>query len=330
MKKRLLLNSFLKQIVHLAIICLIGIAHLNAKGEGSQSQPLNEVLDQISEKYQVIITYNAKLLSKIEINFEFSSEEAFESAVNRALEKTELRYKQLTEKYGIVFKEGQTSQRKIKKLTRKFEQIQKLEQSQSLSVQKTAKERDTQLANVIRATEELLEEQNLSGLVSDANGQALVGATVRAKGTNQGTLTDESGNFQLTVPDNVSTLIFSYLGYTTQEIEINGRTVINVTLSESESSLDEVVVVGYGTQRKADITGAIGSVSAELLNNTTYASTGALLQGKVAGVRVETNGGSPGAGVNVVIRGSGTFGNDQPLYVVDGKHRGIYEFPQSQ
>ena len=318
MKKRLLPNPFFKQFVLFAAICLIGFGPLHVKGEGNQTQPLNEVLDQISEKYQVIITYNAKLLSKIEINFEFYADEKFESAVNRALDQTELRYKQLTEKYGIVFKEDRASQRKIKKLTRKFEQIQRLEESQALSVQKTVNERAARVASVIRATEELLEEQNLSGTVFDENGQALVGATIRAKGTTQGTLTNEEGKFQLTVADNVSTLIISYLGYTTQEIEIAGRSEIDVVLVESESLLDEVVVVGYGTQRKADITGAIGSVSAELLNNTTYASTGALLQGKVAGVRVETNGGSPGAGVNVVIRGSGTFGNDQPLYVVDG------------
>ena len=90
--------------------------------------------------------------------------------------------------------------------------------------------------------------------------------------------------------------------------------------------LDEIVVIGYGTQRKADITGAVSSVSSEEINNTSYASTGALLQGKVAGVRVETNSGAPGASVNIVIRGTGTFGNDQPLYVVDGNIVGSMDF----
>jgi len=318
MEKRLLLKLFLKKSMPLALICWIGLVPLQAKADPGEPRPLNEVLDKISEKYQVIITYNAKLLSKIEIQFEFRGEEKLESAVNRALEKTELRYKQLTDKYYIVFKEAQTSTRKIKKLQRKFEQIQKLEQSESISIQRNVKGRKTQLNHVIQAAEKLLLEQKLSGTITNEDGTPLVGATVRAKGTTQGTLTQEQGNFELTVPDDVTTLIISYFGYESLEVEIDGRTKIDIILKENTSTMDEVVVVGYGTQRKADITGAIGSVSKELLNNTSYASTGALLQGKVAGVQVATNGGAPGAGVNVVIRGTGTFGNDQPLYVIDG------------
>ena len=109
MKKRLLPNPFFKQFKLLAAICLIGLGPLHVKGEGNQTLPLNQVFDQISEKYQVIITYNAKLLSKIENNFEFYPEDSFEAAVNRALYQTELRYKQLTEKYWNVFKEYLTS-----------------------------------------------------------------------------------------------------------------------------------------------------------------------------------------------------------------------------
>ncbi len=170
-------------------------------------------------------------------------------------------------------------------------------------------------------------QRTITGTVTDAKtDEPLIGANVLVSGSATGTVTDFEGYFTLEVPEDAQSLNISYTGYTTQQVSIEGGiTTIDIQL-ESGSVLDEVVVIGYGTQRKADITGAVSSVSSEELTNTDYASTGALLQGKVAGVRVETNGGSPGASVNIVIRGTGTFGNDQPLYVVDGNIVGSMDF----
>lgn len=158
----------------------------------------------------------------------------------------------------------------------------------------------------------------ISGLVADRDGVPLLGASVLEKGTSNGTQTNFDGNFELEVSDPNATLVFSYIGFATQEIELSNRTIINVVMEESASTLNEVVIIGYGSQKEALLTGSVGTVSSEEVTQVAVPNSAAVLQGRVPGVRVEANGGAPGAGVNVVIRGTGSFGNDQPLYVVDG------------
>ncbi|MDC6384721.1 TonB-dependent receptor [Flagellimonas taeanensis] len=158
----------------------------------------------------------------------------------------------------------------------------------------------------------------VSGTVMDDQGQPLPGASVILKGTTTGIQTDFDGNYSLdNVPDN-GTLVFSYIGFATQEVPIGNRTTIDVTLQEDTQSLDEVVVVGYGTQRKADLTGSIVTVDAEQIEKTPSANPVQSLQGKVAGVQIVTTG-SPGASPTVRIRGLGTYSDaTELLYVVDG------------
>ncbi|WP_168796422.1 TonB-dependent receptor [Flagellimonas onchidii] len=159
---------------------------------------------------------------------------------------------------------------------------------------------------------------SVSGQVVDDTGEPLPGASIIEKGTTNGTQTDFDGNFSISVADENATLVISYIGFATQEVSIAGQTNITVTLVEDAAGLDEVVVVGYGSQSKRDLTGAVSTVSTDEITKIAAANSTALLQGRAAGVRVEANGGAPGDGVSVIIRGTGTFGNDQPLYVVDG------------
>ena len=158
----------------------------------------------------------------------------------------------------------------------------------------------------------------ISGTVLDEQGQPLPGANVVLKGTTTGVQTDFDGNFSLdNVPGN-GILVFSYIGYVSQEIPINNRTSLNVTLLEDTQALDEVVVVGYGTQKKADLTGSIVTVDAEQIEKTPAANPIQSLQGKVAGVQIVSPG-SPGASPTVRVRGLGTYSNaTNLLYVVDG------------
>ncbi len=160
---------------------------------------------------------------------------------------------------------------------------------------------------------------DISGTVSNESGEPLVGATVRAKGTNQGALTDANGQFTLTVADEVSALIFSYIGYETLEVPINGRTVIDITLLETASSLEEVVVTGYTTQKKANLTGAVTSVNADDFDARPLTSAATALQGAAPGVFINQNSGQPGRdNVLIRIRGVGTLNNANPLVLVDG------------
>jgi TonB-linked SusC/RagA family outer membrane protein len=158
---------------------------------------------------------------------------------------------------------------------------------------------------------------SIQGKVSDDSGQPVPGVHILVKGTTVGTTSDANGDYQLAVSDNNAVLVFSFIGYITQEVNIENRTTINVTLATDVISLTEVVVTGYGSQSKRDITGAVATLDAEALLSTPATNLGQALQGKVSGVTVG-NENSPGGGVMVRIRGFGTINDNSPLYVIDG------------
>lgn len=159
----------------------------------------------------------------------------------------------------------------------------------------------------------------VSGTVTDINGTPLPGANVLEKGTNNGITTDFDGNYSLQVSDNEAVLIVSYIGFATKEVSVNGQNTINVTLEESAAGLDEVVVVGYGTQKKKDLTGSITSLKQSEIENVPVTAVDALLQGRAPGVQVVQNSGAPGNANYIRIRGNNSlFGENRPLYVIDG------------
>lgn len=158
----------------------------------------------------------------------------------------------------------------------------------------------------------------VSGTVTEVNGEPLVGVNVSIQGTTIGTSTDMNGEYTLSVPETDVVLLFSYIGFEQQLIEVNGRSTIDVVLRLDTTQLDDLVVVGYGTQRRSDITGSVGIVTNTELEQPTF-NTLQSLRGKVAGVNIFTNSGSPTGSNRVVIRGVGTINaSTNPLYVVDG------------
>lgn len=159
--------------------------------------------------------------------------------------------------------------------------------------------------------------QTVTGVVSDVNG-ALPGVNVVVKGTSLGTATNFDGNYTLENVDAKAVLVFSMVGYTTKEINVNGNSVINVALSEDSQSLDEVVLVGYSSRKKSTLTGAVSIVDMADMEKTRVTNVSQALQGQVAGVLVTASTGAPGDEIQIRIRGEGTIGNNNPLYVVDG------------
>ncbi|MDP5231392.1 MAG: TonB-dependent receptor [Cellulophaga sp.] len=158
--------------------------------------------------------------------------------------------------------------------------------------------------------------QTISGTVSAEDGP-LPGASVLVKGTTTGTTTDFDGNYTIAA-DAQSTLVFSYIGYAAKEVKVGTQKTINVSL-ESDNKLDEVVVIGYGTQRKSDLTGAVSSVDAESIANIPVARVDQALQGRAAGVQVTQTSGAPGAGTSIRVRGGNSItGSNEPLWVIDG------------
>lgn len=160
-------------------------------------------------------------------------------------------------------------------------------------------------------------QRSVTGTVTNEDQQPVVGANVVVKGTTTGAITDIQGNFALSVPTTGGTLVVSFIGYTPLEVTIGTSSVINVTLATEDTFLSEVVVVGYGTQRKLEVTGAIASVNSEALTQIPAGTVGQALQGRAAGLTV-INSGSPGNSPTLRVRGISTVNNNDPLYVVDG------------
>ncbi|WP_353130198.1 SusC/RagA family TonB-linked outer membrane protein [Parapedobacter pyrenivorans] len=160
-------------------------------------------------------------------------------------------------------------------------------------------------------------QQARQGAVVAADGSPLGGATVELKGGTQRTSTDAAGNFTINAPDE-AILLISFMGYTTQEVAINGQSVLSITLDATSSDLDEVVVVGYTTQRRTTITGAVGTVPMGDAEKRRVPNVTQMLQGQIAGVQVTQATGAPGDPIDIRIRGVGTIGNNSPLFVVDG------------
>lgn len=159
----------------------------------------------------------------------------------------------------------------------------------------------------------------VNGTITDDGGMPVAGATVVIKSNpTVGTQSDFDGNYSITVPNEHTTLVFSYLGFSTKEIIVGNKTSINVVLQESAEDLDEVVVIGYGTQKKSDVTGAISQVKSEDLTKVVTTNPVDALQGRVSGVTVTSSSGSPGSVADITIRGIGSFGSNSPLYIIDG------------
>ena len=157
----------------------------------------------------------------------------------------------------------------------------------------------------------------ITGIIKDVNGEPIIGANVVEKGTTNGTVTDIEGRFSLNVAPG-ATLVVSYIGYTTSEIVVGNKTDLAISLKEDSEMLDEVVVVGYGTMKKKDLTGAVAAVSGDLISDRKTMQLSSALQGAVSGMMVTRNNGAPGASSSIKIRGITTIGDSNPLVIVDG------------
>src|SRR5690554_237746 len=159
----------------------------------------------------------------------------------------------------------------------------------------------------------------ISGTVTDKAGETLPGVGIRLKDSDIGASTDQNGNYSLSIPNGNGTLIFSYIGFNTQEVAVSGRSSINVELVESSTALDEIVVVGYGTQKRKDLTGSVSSVSADDFADMPVANISQALSGRLAGLDILSSDGSPGEASSILLRGQRSFtASNDPLIILDG------------
>jgi TonB-linked SusC/RagA family outer membrane protein len=277
-----------------------------------QTHTLLDLLKLIEKKYGVVFDYNRKALKSkiVTINPNNWKEENLDNLLTRLLSPLELKFEKYNEHSYIIYE-------KREKTRQGTSHSRSQPEGTLLDTTSASLNANASLPN--DASTATYEEIMVSGKVTASeNNQGLPGVSIIVKGTTTGTATDSNGNYKIRVPDEKAILVFSFIGYVAEEVPVNARSVINISLLPDIKSLSEVVVIGYGTQEKKDLTGAISSISGQELVRVPTIGVDQALQGRMAGVQVTSNSGDPGSTASVRIRGVGTIGYNDPLFVIDG------------
>ncbi|MCU0392141.1 MAG: TonB-dependent receptor plug domain-containing protein [Thermoflexibacter sp.] len=271
---------------------------------------LKEVIQDLKKRFDVDFIYENDVLEGKKVSYSPQKNENVENALDNVLTMVNLKYKKIDQKvYAII---PQTIEKK--QLNNGEKSIISIVEQQEKIFAPVLELNTTEKRFVLSRWE-----KRISGkVISSEDNLPLPGVSILLKGSSTGTVTDAEGRYSISVPDNGGTLVFSYVGYVTQEIVVGTSSTINVTLVSDITALEQIVVVGYGTQKREAITGAISTVSAKEVAALPVPNIAAALQGRVAGVSV-TNNGAPGEGPIVRIRGIGSISYaSNPLYVIDG------------
>lgn len=279
------------------------------------NRQLGEVLTEIKQIYQVDIMYELKTVEGVTVSHKLID-------LNQSLEKN---LEKILFPIGLNFKKYNKTSYVIKSDKKKKILGLSLETNTEKKIADTDSRLDN-LANIeelsnLTPTPVALKsiQRNIKGIVTDENGEGLFGVTILIKGTSNGTSTEADGSFNLSIPNEGATLIISYIGYLTQEISIINQNNIEVFLKLDSKVIDEVVVIGYGTRKKTDLTGSVTSLGSKDFKDQPIYRVDQALQGRAAGVSVVNNAGAPGGDVSIRIRGSNSIlGDNNPLFVIDG------------
>lgn len=287
----------LTQLILLIFAISVSYAHESSGQEflkekisiSQKNGSIKTFLSSIEQKVDITFSYNKEVLSNQEkFSFDFHNE-SVEEILKKVLVPRKINFQIIRKNHVVLSKASFLG---------------------SVDVNKVEGINNLQLQTQI--------DQKVTGTVKDDNGETLAGVSVVVDGTTKGTSTDANGQFSINVPEKNSVLVFSFVGYEIQKVPVNGRSVVNVVLKISESALSEVVVVGYGTQSKKNLTSAISNVKPEDLNRGAIVDVGQLLQGKVPGLNISSNG-DPNQRAAVILRGASTLNSSQgPFYVIDG------------
>ncbi|SDK72840.1 TonB-linked outer membrane protein, SusC/RagA family [Catalinimonas alkaloidigena] len=275
----------------------------------TSERALTAVLDELKARYQVRFIFETRYLEGKFADREFSDQGNLEKSLKALLKPHNLRHKRLRSgDYAILPTRSRTVEPVPSRTAGMGPPTTQLTRASPL----TESSRFATLALPLSV------EIRVTGQVTDAQGQGIPGVNVLLKGTASGTVTDVDGNYTLAVPDESAVLVFSSIGYITQEILVGNQTTLNIQLADNVQALSEVVVVGYGTQEKQNVTGAVASIDPQKLNQLPNISIDQALQGQAAGVQVTQGTGAPGDDIRVRIRGVGSINDNSPLYIIDG------------
>ncbi|GAA5225184.1 TonB-dependent receptor [Membranihabitans marinus] len=277
---------------------------------------LTEAIQSIGRKYQVLFSYDRSFVKEVRVDYDEDATDNLEDALKSILSQTNLKYQIFDQRYVAVYRDSDEGLASLQKMIEHFQGI--VDQRQKIRKRKvnSLTPLDTYSAQEIYNKRLVI---NVSGIVTNATGEPLIGVNVIVKGTDKGTATDFDGRFILNDVDENAILLLSYIGYQSKEIAVNGNSEIVIVLEEDSKTLDEVVVVGYGTMLKSDLTSAISKMDGSTLNKRVATRLDEALQGQLSGVSIQQGSGIPGAPPLIRIRGisSITSGNS-PLFVIDG------------
>jgi TonB-linked SusC/RagA family outer membrane protein len=269
---------------------------------------LTDLLARLKESHKVFFLYDQEKLQGKQVKVDPTQLKDVEKTLGRVLPPLKLHYKKLNDKNFLILTTDQEP-------TPGSSGVTPGESGDA----RTPTGDLTLLASQGPGLLTMVPDRRVSGRVSSSeNGEGLPGVSVRVKNSTAGTVTNNNGEFSLSVPDNANVLVFSSVGFITQEVPIDGLSVLDVKLAVDQKNLDEVVVVGYGTQRRKDLTGAVASVKGSDIKNLPATDINTALQGRVPGAFVTANDGAPGASAKIYIRGPVSINGGDPLYVVDG------------
>ena len=269
-------------------------------------RPLESVLIDLETTYGVSIVFDNALVQDKRVDPAALDADDLENSLVQLLQPLGLTPKKIEDKVYVI-KALKHRRKSVKKLSR-------------TGLHPAPQQKPVQSRLPVKVNEQRIIEKTITGQVTDlSTGEELPGVNILVKGTTIGTITDVEGNYRLTAPDDAETLVFSSVGYTSEEVAIGNQTTINLEMAPDIQSLSEVVVVGYGEQSRREVSSAIASVQAKEIENLPSASLDNLMQGRAAGVQVTQGSGAPGGAVTVRIRGNTSIqGGNEPLYVIDG------------
>ncbi|TDB67319.1 SusC/RagA family TonB-linked outer membrane protein [Arundinibacter roseus] len=272
----------------------------------AESQKLKDALLELGRKYQVNILFEESTLTGIYVQAEDkSADPRLEKKLETLLNPNGLTYKKTGKNAYLIWKKSEETQSRA------------IPKSTSATTQnKLVLE---QVSPLQRMQSPVAVDREITGQITDENKIGLPGVSVLIKGTNKGAVSDQNGTYSISIPDQSTVLVFSFIGYISKELTVTNQSQLNVQLVPSINNLSEVMVVGYGTQRKGDITGSIGSISARNIKEIQVTNFENALQGQIAGVQVQEPSGEPGAATTIRVRGLGSVSaGNEPLYVIDG------------
>ncbi|CAN5608555.1 TonB-dependent receptor [soil metagenome] len=287
------------------------LAKNNNKDQQTEQKNLKNVLSELEHKYNVSILFRTDLDEKISISSEDRFLSTLENELNHILLPNGFLFEKVKEDFYVV-KKSTEERHQIVKIENNRSNTDIFKRSEYLNIDRIASKN----SNIIRE----LQQFAVSGTVTSAeDNESIPGVNVLVRGTSIGAITDINGAYTINAPDGNATLVFTYVGFESQEVPINGRSTINVSINPDLRQLQEVVVVGYGSVRKSDLTGSVSSVSEKEIREVPVASLDHALQGRAPGVQVTQNNSAPGGSVSVRVRGGNSVvSGNEPLYVIDG------------